>query len=156
MRMIDLVKALCIVPCGNRKIWDKHPYLGAQKARDVYVGSFAKKCQEYAETFYGDSYCILSAKYGSLLPDEIIPESYNVSFNKKITNPIKVEYLKKQRKEKNLDGYDEIVVLGGKNYAKMAKEVFSEKEIHLPLNDCKGIGYMMGKMNDAIKKMLIL
>ena len=57
-----MMKTLCIIPCGSKKIWDKYPDLGPQKARDVYIGPFAKKCREYAETFYGESFCILSAK----------------------------------------------------------------------------------------------
>ena len=39
-----------------------------------------------------------------------------------------------------------------KNYEEMANEVFSSKEILTPLSDCKGIGYMMSKLNDSIKR----
>jgi hypothetical protein len=46
------MKTLCIVPCGKTKIWDKNPNAGPTKAEYVYVGSFAKKCREYATTFY--------------------------------------------------------------------------------------------------------
>jgi len=75
------MKTLCIVPCGNRKIWDKNPNAGPTKVEHVYIGPFAKKCREYAMRFYPSSWCILSAKYGFLFPNDIVPIPYNVSFN---------------------------------------------------------------------------
>ncbi|OQB71648.1 MAG: hypothetical protein BWX89_01764 [candidate division TA06 bacterium ADurb.Bin131] len=146
------MKTLCMVPCGNRKIWDKNPKAGSTKAEYVYIGPFAKKCREYAMRFYPSSWCILSAKYGFLFPDELVTGPYNVSFNDPKTNPITTKELFAQVKEKGLDNYDRIVILGGKNYVEMANEVFSSKEILSPLSDCKGIGYMMGKLNDSIKR----
>jgi len=118
----------------------------------VYIGPFAKKCREYAMRFYPSSWCILSAKYGFLFPNDIVPGLYNVRFNDRKTNPITTKELSAQVKEKELDSYGQIVILGGKNYVEMANKVFSSKEILTPLSDCKGIGYMMGKLNDAIKK----
>jgi hypothetical protein len=145
------MNTLCIVPCGNRKIWDKNPNTGHTKARYVYIGPFAKKCREYAEIFYPFSWCILSAKYGILYPDDIVPSPYNVSFNNKKTNPITVEGLSVQILERGMDKYNDIVVLGGKNYVKIINAVFLTKEIRTPLSDCKGIGYMMGLLDGAIK-----
>jgi hypothetical protein len=29
---------LVIVPCGQAKIWDRHPQLGSVSARDAYTG----------------------------------------------------------------------------------------------------------------------
>lgn len=146
------MKTLCIVPCGSRKIWDKNLNAGPTKARQVYIGPFAKKCKEYAEAFYPSSWCILSAKYGFLFPDDIVPGPYNVSFNDKKTKPITMKELHVQVTGKRLDEYDKIMVLGGKNYVEMVAEVFSTKKILTPLSDCKGIGYMLGRLNDAIKR----
>jgi len=146
------MKTLCIVPCGNRKIWDKYPNAAPTKAEYVYIGPFAKKCKEYAKKFYPSSWCILSAKYGFLFPNDIVPGPYNVTFNDRKTNPITTRKLSAQAKEKGLDSYERIVVLSGKNYVKMVKEVFSSKEVLAPLSGCKGIGYMVGKLNEAIKK----
>jgi len=42
--------------------------------------------------------------------------------------------------------------LGGKNYTQIIKDVFLGKEIYAPLSGCRGIGYMIGKLNDAIKR----
>ena len=65
---------------------------------------------------------------------------------------VPIEELKSQAEEKGLYDYDKIIVLGGKNYVRIVKNVFQNKEIYSPLSDCKGIGYMMGKLKDAIEK----
>ena len=146
------MKSLCIIPCGSKKIWDINPKAGPTKARNVYVGPFAKKCQQYAETFYPGSWCILSAKHGFLFPDDKVLGPYNVTFNKKTTNPITIEELARQARNKKMARYHVIVVLGGKNYVERIKAVFSGVNISTPLSDCKGMGYMMGKLNDAIHR----
>jgi hypothetical protein len=146
------MKTLSIVSCGAKKIWDKKPGVGPTKAKDAYIGHFAKKCREYAEKFYPTSWCILSAKYGFLFPDEIVPGPYNVTFKKKSTNPISQNELSKQIIEKGLNKFDRIVVLGGKDYVNIIKAVFNQKEIHTPLSGCRGNGEMMKKINDAIQR----
>jgi len=146
------MKTLCIVPCGNRKIWDRDPTAGPTPARNVYIGPFAQKCREYAERFYPSSWCILSAKYGFLFPEDIVPGSYNVTFKDRRTNPITLEELSTQIKEKGLDIYDRIVVLGGKEYTDMVEKLFPGKNIYTPLKGYKGIGYMMGALNEALRK----
>lgn len=145
------MKTLCIVPCGNKKIWAKSPNIGPMMAQYAYTGSFSRKCQEYAKTFYPGNWCILSAKYGFLFPSDIIEGPYNVSFNNVKTNPISLESLSSQVEGKDLGEYERIIVLGGKSYVEIAKSLFLNKEICVPLSDCKGIGYMMGKLNSAIK-----
>ncbi len=145
------MSTLCIVPCGNRKIWDKHPDIGPQKAEDVYIGSFVTKCREYAKLFYPNSWMILSAKYGFLCPNDIVPGPYNVSFNNQNTNSITVEELNKQANEKNLYDFDEIVVLGGRSYTQIVEQIFEKKQIIEPLRDCSRIGYMIHRLNEAIR-----
>ena len=143
---------LCVVSCGSRKIWDKNPDAGPTKARDVYIGSFAKICIEYAEKFYPNSYVILSAKYGFLFPDEIIPENYNVTFNDPKTNPISIEELRKQAERKGLTKYNEIVVMAGSEYVKIVKRVFVGKKIIIPLKGLSGMGSMISAMKKAIRE----
>lgn len=146
------MKTFCIIPCGSKKIWSKYPCTGPTKAKNVYIGPFAKTCKEYAENFYPDSWCILSAKYGFLFPDDIVPESYNVSFNDKGTNPISLKELKEQLEEKGIRDFDCFVVLGGKNYVKKISDLLPDRDIHNPLEGCKGIGYMIGIMKKALKE----
>jgi len=143
---------LCVVPCGSLKVWDKNPDAGPVKARDAYIGIFAKTCIEYAEKFYPNSYVILSAKYGFLFPDEVIPGNYNVTFNDPKTNPISVEELKNQAEQKGLMKYDEIVVVAGSKYVKIVKKVFAGKKIVTPLKGFGGMGPMISAMKRAISK----
>lgn len=144
------MKILCIVPCGKAKIWDKHPDAGPTKAMDVYIGPFARKCQEYARKYYPNSWFIISAKYGFLKPSDVIPGPYNVSFKYEKSNPINLEELKDQAVQRRLNKFGKIVVLGGRNYSDMMGEVFESKKIDVPLSGCKGIGYMMQKINELI------
>ena len=143
---------LCVVPCGSLKIWDKNPNAGPVKAKNVYIGNFAKTCIEYAEKFYPNSYVILSAKYGFLFPDEIIPGNYNVTFKDPRTNPISVEELREQAEEKGLMKYDEIAVVAGSEYVKVVKKVFTGKRIITPLKGLGGMGPMISAMRKAIKE----
>ena len=141
---------LCIVTCGKKKIWDKNPYTGPTEAKNVYIGPLSKKGKEYAEKFYPDTWMILSAKHGFLDPKDIIPQNYDSSFNIKNSKTISLEELKIQIQNENLDEYERIIVLGGKYYTNIVINLFSDKEVINPLKDCKGIGYMLKKINDAI------
>lgn len=142
---------LCVVPCGKLKIWDKNPDAGPTKAKDVYIGPFAKACIDYAERFYPGRYVILSAKYGFLFPDELIPGNYNVTFNDPKTNPIGVEELRRQAEQKGLMKYDEIVVVAGSNYVKIVRKVFAGKKIITPLKGLGGMGLMISAIKRAIE-----
>ena len=87
------------------KIWDKNPQKRSVKAKDVYIGSFAKKCIEYAENFYPESWIILSAKHGFLEPDEVIQNSYDVCFHDNNLNNISIIELRKtgiRKRSKNM------------------------------------------------------
>ncbi|MFX0097778.1 MAG: DUF6884 domain-containing protein [Candidatus Hodarchaeota archaeon] len=146
------MKTICIVPCGKRKIWDDIPNSGPTKARYVYTGSFAKGCRNYAERFYPSSWCILSAKYGFLFPDDIVPDSYNVTFKRKKTNPISIKELSEQVEKKGLGKYEKIVVLGGKEYRQIVRQIFSDKEVHSPLDGSRNMGDMLSKLKYAVNR----
>lgn len=145
------MKTLCIVPCGKRKIWEKLPDVGPQKAKNVYIGLYASKCIQYAQVFYPESWCIISAKHGFLLPDDIIPETYEVTFKKKWTNPISKNELSYQVLQKGLVDYNTVVVLGGKVYCDLIENLFKGKNISKPLQGCS-IGEAMKRLNDAINR----
>ena len=145
-------KELCIVACGKKKIWDKNPNIGPIKSKKMYTGLFTKKCINYAEKFYKNSYCILSAKYGFLYPDEIIKEPYNECFHQKKTNPISKDKLQLQIKSKKINEFDKIIILGGKYYTNLIKDLFPHQDIIYPLDGCKSIGKMMQKLNELQKK----
>ena len=145
------MKDLCIVTCGKKKIWDKNPDAGPTEAKNVYIGPLSKKAKEYAEKYYSNNWMILSAKYVFIYPNEIIPQNYDVCFNNKNSKTISKNKLKIQAEKKNFDEYDRITVLGGKFYTKLIIDLFPNKEIINPLDGCKGIGFMLKRINDSIK-----
>lgn len=145
------MKSLCIVACGKKKIWDENPEAGPVKAQNLYTGSFTRKCMEYAKKPNFNSWCILSAKYGFLFPDEIVQGQYNECFHNKMSNHVTLDKLSLQIKSKELDKYEKIIILGGKYYTCMMKKLFDEKKIYSPLNECKGIGHMMKRLNELIR-----
>ncbi|MCZ3367375.1 MULTISPECIES: DUF6884 domain-containing protein [Methanobacterium] len=145
-----MMKSLCIIACGKKKIWDENPEKGPVKAENLYTGSFTRKCMQYAKKADFGSWCILSAKYGFLFPDEVVQGQYSECFHNKTSNPITLENLFLQIKSKELDKYEKITILGGNYYTHMMKKLFSEKEVLNPLNGCKGIGHMMKKLNSLI------
>lgn len=144
--------ALCILPCGMKKIWDVAPEAGPTAARSAYVGSLHKACRNYAEAFC-DQWVILSAKHGFLLPDDIVPGNYDLGFQHKDQVIVTVEQLKRQLAEKRLDRYSDVIVLGGRKLVRVLSDVLDPGActVHLPLRDCKGIGYMLQKLNRAVE-----
>lgn len=143
------MKTLCIAQCGRRKIWDDNPIAGPTPAKLAYTGVFARKTQEYAKNFFPNDWIILSAKYGFLMPDDLI-ENYNVTFTDAKTHPISLQGLQKSAKEKNLTSYDEFVVVAGRVYVLRVKEVFLGKKIIEPLKGIVGNGRMMQAIKTAI------
>ncbi|MBN6186812.1 hypothetical protein JQN58_07360 [Aneurinibacillus sp. BA2021] len=145
-------KRICITPCGAAKIWDKHPELGAVPARDAYVSPFGTACHTYAETFF-EHWVILSAKHGFLLPADPVPGNYDVAFGSKHQDIISIEALKRQAEEKGLHRADEIVIVAGKKHTKIIQAVFGDRCMyHFPLQGCKGIGYMLQRLKNAVQE----
>lgn len=145
------MNVLCIVPCSDKKIWDKYPSTGAVKAKDAYLGPLTRVAIKYAERFHGGSWVILSAKYGFLKPGDTVPGPYNVTFKKKSTGPISISRLISQAREKGLYGYDVVVVLGGKEYAEVVRKVFRGKKVVEPLKGLK-YGEKVKKLNEALSR----
>jgi hypothetical protein len=116
---------LVIIACTKNKIWDNNHDAGPTAARDVYTGwHFARDRREAEKSAY-DDWMILSAKYGFIRPDSIIPEAYNVTFSDRSTSPISVQELGRQVKEQRLDRYDEVTVFAGKAYVGRVRESFN-------------------------------
>ncbi len=76
------MSAICIIPCGKKKIWDKYPSEGAVSAEEAYIGTFHRLAEQYAKKFFND-WIIISAKHGFLLPHDIVPENYDLTFGQK-------------------------------------------------------------------------
>jgi len=92
---------------------------------------------------------ILSAKYGFIRPDFVIPGNYNVTFAKPSTHPISVQELKRQVEDQGLRRYDEITALGGGDYVDRVRESFfsTHARIQAPF-----AGYTMGQQMHMINE----
>ncbi|MFC9448179.1 DUF6884 domain-containing protein [Bacillus cereus] len=145
------MKRLCIIPCGKKKIWDKHSDYGPMEAKDVYISPFGKACQAYATMFF-ENWVILSAKHGFLRPNDIVLENYDLAFDSKSDEVISIEQLQKQMVDKSLLQFDEIVLLAGKKHKKVVTKLYPEEIIAYPLEGCKGIGYMLQRLKEAVKE----
>lgn len=141
-------KVLVIVPCGQLKIWKKEPNHGPAKARNTYIGAPFKVNRAFAEKF-ADKWIVLSAKYGFIDPEFIIPKDYNVTFKKPSTNPINMSDLLKQLKQKNLDSYDVVIALGGEDYSTIVKKVFRKASKVIAPTE----GLPMGKAMGCVKSL---
>ena len=121
---------LIIVQCGQAKIWDRRPQLDAVPARDAYTGAPYTVNMRYAENF-AERWVILSAKYGFVPPDYEIPDSYNIMFKKKSTQPISACLLQKQVTTQRPYRFEIIIGLGGKDYRERITEAFSQWSVIL-------------------------
>ncbi|AIE60110.1 DUF6884 domain-containing protein [Bacillus methanolicus] len=146
------MNSLCIIPCGKRKIWEKEPEAGPTRADQAYIGAFHNLCQQYSRLFF-QKWVILSAKHGLLLPEDIVPENYDLSFSMKKADMVSTEVLKEQIVKKKLESYHHIVVLGGKKFQPVVENAFgNNRQYEYPLWNCKGLGYMQQKLKNAIEK----
>lgn len=136
------------MPSGKRKIWHENSGASPTKAKDAYVGTPFRVNRNYAERF-GDRWVILSAKYGFLDPDSIIPSNYNVSFKDPSTNPMSLQKLKKQIKKMGLDRFDTIIVL--RDHRGLVTEAFSDVKatIRKPL-----AGLTLGRGMSKVKHLI--
>lgn len=118
------VTTLVVVACGAAKVWKTDADAGPTRAPDAYVGAPFKVNKEYAIRL-GDRWFVLSAKYGFINPDFVIPEDYNVTFDEPRTNPISVAALKRQIATEKLSHFEKVVVLASRMYARIAAEAFA-------------------------------
>ncbi len=139
---------LVIVPCGSSKVWSKNPSAGPTIARDAYVGSPFKVNRRYAECV-GDQWLILSAKYGFIDPDFVLPGPYEVTFKKKSSGPIDLATLSQKIKDRRLATFDEVIGLGGKEYRHAIETAFEGTEVELQFPFA---GLPIGKAMQAAKR----
>ncbi len=144
-------RTLIIVPCGQRKIWDRDPSRGPTPAREAYIGApFRLNCR-YAERF-GDAWIILSARYGFIMPDFPIPGPYDVTFKRRSTAPAAIELLRRQVEELHLYRFDLVVGLGGADYCRAVEAAFAERPVRLSYPTA---GLPIGKAMQRLKHALM-
>ncbi len=144
------MNTLVIIPCGKKKIWDRYPYVGPTKAKDVYISGYFRWNRRYAEKF-GDKWVILSAKYGFIDSDFIISENYDVSFTDRSTETVSLNKLKRQVSDMKLMDFDTIIFLGGKVYADIVSKAFEDYNVEIikPFTGLK-LGEYMSKVKEAV------
>jgi len=141
---------LVIIECGKSKIWDKNPSAGAQKASVAYTGPYFRTNRRFAES-RGCDWMILSAKYGFMQPDFVIPGNYNVTFARPSADRISMQELKRQVEEQGLSRYDEITVLGGRDYVDRVRESLAHTHAKI---EAPFAGYGMGQQMHVINEKL--
>ncbi len=139
---------LVVVPCGQGKIWDRYPKTGPVAARDAYTGAPFRVNRQFAEKF-GDQWTILSAKYGFVSPDFVIPGPYAVTFKSRRTNPISVAALGEQVREQGLGQFQVVIGLGGKEYVQAIRAAFASWPTRLVFPFA---GLAIGKMMQATRR----
>jgi len=144
---------LVIIPCGAGKVWDSDSTRGPCRAKEAYTGSPFKVNRKYAEKF-AEKWVILSAKYGYINPDFVIPGDYNVTFKDQRTQPVSSSVLKEQVRNMNLDRYSRVIGLGGVEYRERIKASYlpCDIKVQFPFADRGlGIGQQMNLINRAIE-----
>ena len=121
---------LVIVPCASAKVWDRDPDRGATPAKDAYTSPMFRVNRRYAERF-ADRWVILSAKYGFIDPDFMLPGPYNVSFNDHRTNPVAAVVLVGQVEDLALWRAARVVGLGGALYRRAVSTAFAGRDLQL-------------------------
>ena len=92
---------------------------------------------------------MLSAKYGFIAPDFIIPGPYEVTFKRRATGPISMDRLREQVHEQQLGRFRTIVGLGGKEYCAAVETAFADQPVRFAF---PFTGLVYGKMVQATNR----
>lgn len=132
----DAFSILGIIPCSKAKIWDELPAIGRVYAENAYINPFHALARTYISLFT-NNWIILSAKFGFLNPDEILEETYDVTFDRLNDSYIKVSTLQKQVIDKNLHKYNNIIIVCNNRYVDFVKKAFENYNcrIYVPFKD---------------------
>jgi hypothetical protein len=130
---------LVLVACGARK----RPR--AAIAADLYTGPYYRACAAYAHWLVGMAgwrrVYVLSAKHG-LLPLDQWTHPYELRLGQE--GAITAEQVRQQAEERGLLARERVVILGGRRYAALAREVWPEAIS--PLEGVGGIGKQMKQL----------
>ncbi|OLS15499.1 MAG: hypothetical protein RBG13Loki_0864 [Promethearchaeota archaeon CR_4] len=132
-------KTLVILTCSQKK------GLKPAAARDLYQGSLFKLGRKFAEVQHFD-YMIISAKYGLLLPEQVISP-----YDQRISNMSDVRRIRETvlpQLREILPLYEKIIMIGGSYYRKVLEPIKSAKfEI---ITDSRGIGGILQQLKRRI------
>jgi hypothetical protein len=137
-------KVLVITECTKEKLG--YDFSVKVPAKQMYQGRLFKAVRNYCEKM-GFDYVIISAKYGLLHPDDVI-EGYEMVLRTKED----VERIRPQVEEKLqpiLEKYDKVVVIAGKQYREVLKNLWDERFIAIK---SKGYGDLCSIVSKATVK----
>lgn len=135
---------LGIIPCTKAKIWDMYPNLGPMLAKEVYTNPFHALAKKYISLFTKE-WVILSAKYGFLSPNDTLPKTYDITFDRPDDPYITIEALQSQIISKQLYTYTDIMVICNSRYIDKIRQAFINYPVkfHTPFenieDDLEGI-----------------
>ena len=137
-------KVLVITGCTK----DKLGYNASVKApaKQMYQGRLFKTVRNYCETM-GFDYVIISAKYGLIFPNEVI-EGYEKVLRTK-EDVKNIQPLVEEKLRPLLKDYDRIVVIAGKRYREVLKNLWDER---FGAIKSKGYGDLCSIVKKAIPK----
>ena len=138
---------ICIISCGAKKIWNTNPDAPKTPAKDAYIGPLFKKCKEYADTLYSDSWYILSDKYGLIHPDTLISD-YNTPPSAIAGNQDFIRFVSVQVSKLKLNPAI-VITTTGQIHQSIIRSVFMNSKIINPLSGL-GQGKRMQKINQML------
>jgi len=133
---------LLIIPCSKAKIWDKNPTIKNVKAKDAYISTYFKLCKRIAE-ITNARWLIFSAKYGLIPPEFVIPNNYDVSFNKNCAETVSFFTIYQQMVKYEVYNFNKIYSFCGKKYNKILENTLKmfKKALIIPFpKDMRSIG----------------
>lgn len=134
-----MIPALVVIPCGARK------RATISQAKDLYTGPYFTACLRAAMALSPCAVRILSAKHGLILPTDVI-EPYDLRMG--APGCATAELVRMQAQTQGLDGLDvdddSVVILAGRDYADVAKQVWPRALE--PLAGVGGMGKQMRRL----------
>lgn len=127
---------LGIIPCTKAKIWDMYPNIGPMLAKKVYINPFHALAKKYISQFT-NQWVILSAKYGFLSPDDTLPRTYDITFDRPDDPYITIEALQLQIVSKKLYNYTDIMIICNNRYIDKIRQAFVNYPVkfHVPFQN---------------------
>lgn len=144
------MRTLCIVGASFKRIWDLNPRLGAVEARKAYLGNLFRLSTRYAEKFYKGSWVILSPSLGYVFPDEKIIDRDKIEPSKMLNDSF-LARLVAQAREKSLDLYSSVIVLGGNHYVEAVEYSLPFARVYFPLRRLR-YGEKLTVLKQALRK----
>ena len=135
-------RVLVITACSQTKLGNTPKV--KTKAKDMYQGKLFKLTRKLCESYKWD-YVIISAKYGLLFPEEEIEGYEKVLKTKKDIEEVKLKVIPKLKKI--ITDYDNIIVIAGKNYREVIKELVDDKFFFIK---SKGYGDLCSKIRQIV------